>query len=189
MKKTKILIPVIFSATLLLLLSFSSSNYSYYNAQFQYIGVQKCSGACHKGDSKGNQLEIWEGSKHSQAWKTLETDEANELAKKEGFETPAAETPLCIKCHVLGKDINSEEITETFDKTQGVQCESCHGPGSEYKKLSIMKDREKSIENGLIIQTEKEAFCTNCHNSDSPTFKSFNYDESWEMIKHPKPSE
>ncbi len=188
MKKTKFLIPVIFLATLFLLLSFSSRNYSHDIAMYQYIGVKKCAGTCHKGDAKGNQLEIWQSSKHSQAWKTLETEEANELAKKKGFETPAAETPECIKCHVLGKDIVETEFEDTFDKTQGVQCESCHGPGSEYKKLSIMKDRDKSIENGLIVHDEKEAFCTQCHNSESPTFESFNYDELWEQIKHPKPS-
>jgi hypothetical protein len=51
-----------------------------------------------------------------------------------------------------------------------------------------MKDKQKAIDNGLIIHTEKEAFCTTCHNSESPTFKSFNYDEMWAKIQHPDPN-
>jgi len=89
----------------------------------------------------------------------------------------------------LGKEIVESELAETFDKTEGVQCETCHGPGSEYKKLSIMKDKEKAAENGLIIHTEKELFCIKCHNTESPTFTGFSYETYWEKIKHPKPKE
>jgi len=156
-------------------------------AAFKYVGVDKCAPACHKGDAKGKQLEIWQDSKHSQAYKNLQTPDADKIAKDKGFTTPAAETPQCLKCHVLGKDMDPSEFEDTFDKTQGVQCETCHGPGSEYKKLTIMKDKQKAIENGLILHSEKEAFCTTCHNQDSPTYKPFNYEESWGKIKHTKP--
>ena len=47
-----------------------------------------------------------------------------------------------------------------------------------------MKDKQKAIDNGLIIHNEKEKFCTSCHNSDSPTYKEFNYDTFWDQIKH-----
>lgn len=155
---------------------------------FKYVGVDKCAGTCHKGDSKGSQLEIWQNSKHSQAFKTLQTPFADSIANAKGFTTAAAETPACVVCHVLGREIVPEALEDTFDKTQGVQCESCHGPGSEYKKLSIMKDKQKSIDAGLIVHTDGEAFCTNCHNSNSPTHNEFNYAEMWDQIKHPKPA-
>lgn len=158
------------------------------SGDFKYVGVTSCVGACHKSDAQGKQLDIWKESKHSQAYKVLQTPEADKIAADKGFTTPAAETPECIKCHVLGKDLVESEFTETFDKTEGVQCETCHGPGSEYKKSSIMKDKQKAMDNGLVIHTEKEAFCTHCHNSDSPTFKSFNYDEYWAKIQHMKPA-
>ncbi len=186
--KNKIYVPFIglLLTSFVIFSAFTSSNGP--AGDFKYIGVDKCAGACHKGDSKGKQLEIWQDSKHSQAYKVLQTPEADKIAQDKGFTTPAAETPACLKCHVLGKDIVEAELDATFDKTQGVQCETCHGPGSEYKKLTIMKDKQKAIENGLIIHTEKEAFCTTCHNSDSPTFKSFNYDESWAKIQHTDPN-
>jgi len=158
------------------------------SAQFKYVGVTTCVGACHKSEQQGNQLAIWQGTKHSLAYKTLQTPEADKIAKDKGFGTAADETPECLKCHVLGKEMDPAEFETGFSKEDGVQCETCHGPGSEYKKLSIMKDREKSKENGLIIHSEKEAFCTGCHNSESPTFKSFNYDEMWAKIQHPKPT-
>lgn len=157
-------------------------------ADFKYVGVDKCAGTCHKGESKGKQLEIWQESKHSQAYKVLQTPEADQIAKDKNFTTPAAETPECLKCHVLGKDIDATELEDTFDKTQGVQCETCHGPGSEYKKLTIMKDKQKAVENGLIVHTEKGEFCTTCHNSNSPTFKEFNYEEMWAKIVHTDPN-
>lgn len=155
---------------------------------FKYVGIKSCAAACHKGDSKGGQLEIWEGSKHSQAFINLQSPAADQIAKDKGFTTPAAETPLCIKCHVLGKDIDPAELDDTFDKTQGVQCETCHGPGSEYKKITIMKDKQQAIANGLILHDNGAEFCKTCHNSDSPTFKSFDYDEYWAKIKHTDPN-
>lgn len=167
---------------------FTASNFSISSpaGDFKYVGVDKCK-TCHKGDAKGSQFEIWEGSAHANAYKKLETPEADAIAKDKGFETPAVETPACIKCHVLGKDIDPAELEDSFDKTQGVQCETCHGPGSEYKKMSIMKDKEQAIANGLL--TPDEAFCKGCHNSDSPTFTEFNFATAWEKIKHPIPSE
>ena len=32
-----------------------------------------------------------------------------------------------------------------------------------------------------------EKLCTGCHNSDSPSFKEFNYADAWAKIKHSKP--
>lgn len=154
----------------------------------KYVGVNTCVGACHKTDAQGKQLDIWKESKHSKAYEVLQTPEADKIAEEKGFKTPAVETKECLKCHVLGMDMDESKFESTFDKTQGVQCETCHGAGSEYKKLSIMKDKEKAKENGLVIHTEKEAFCTHCHNSESPTFKEFNYDEMWAKIKHDKPA-
>ena len=188
--KKKIYIPaiiaILFSAMVLTGSKGSADNPS--SPFFKYVGIKSCASVCHKGDSKGSQFEIWQDSKHSQAFINLQTPEADKIAKDKGFSTPAAETPLCIKCHVLGKDIDLEELSDTFDKTQGVQCESCHGPGSEYKKISIMKDKQQAISNGLILHDNGAEFCKTCHNSDSPTFTSFDFDQSWAKIKHTDPN-
>jgi hypothetical protein len=68
---------------------------------------------------------------------------------------------------------------------QGVTCEICHGPGSDYKKMSIMKNRENAVQNGLIVYASHDAIkekCVTCH-----TDEHFNFNAAWEKIKHPKP--
>jgi hypothetical protein len=42
-----------------------------------------------------------------------------------------------------------------------LDCESCHGPGSEYGKLAVMKDPEQARAAGLV--TPDDAFCSTCH--------------------------
>lgn len=153
---------------------------------FSYIGVQSC-GTCHKTDKQGQQLSIWELSKHAQAYSTLKTDKANEIAKSLGYTTLAVETEACLKCHSIGYNIDASLKGEKFKVEDGVQCETCHGAGSEYKSLKIMKSKADAIANGLIIHENKEEFCTSCHNLESPTFVEFNLEQMWEKIKHPKP--
>ena len=153
----------------------------------KYVGANTCVGACHKSEEQGNQFVIWNESKHAKAYYTLLTPKADSIALAKGFTTAAVETPNCVKCHTLGVDIDESEFLGSFDLSQGVQCESCHGPGSEYKKLEVMKDPEQSMANGLIVHMEKEKFCVKCHNPESPTYFEFDYDPMWEMIAHPKP--
>lgn len=185
MKKKIIILAVIIFTSLVYLISDSTTINS--QSEAKYVGVSTCVGACHKTESQGSQLSIWENSKHSKAFTSLQTPRADSIATARGSTTPAAETAECLKCHTL-VDADPGKVEDTFDKTQGVQCETCHGAGSEYKKMAIMKDKQKSIEAGLIVHTEKEAFCTKCHNSESPTFAGFEYDKMWDQIKHPKPA-
>jgi excinuclease UvrABC ATPase subunit len=184
----KLIIPslLIFLVSFVMFTAYTSAPTSIADGH-KYVGVSKCA-LCHKGDSKGKQFEIWQDTKHSKAFVNLQTPDADKIAKDKGFQTPAAETPQCVKCHVLGKDIDPAELDDSFDKTQGVQCETCHGPGSDYKSLTIMKDKQKSTDAGLIIHTDGEVFCKTCHNSDSPTYKDFNYDTFWAQIKHTDPN-
>ncbi|MFB3851931.1 MAG: multiheme c-type cytochrome [Acidobacteriota bacterium] len=46
-----------------------------------------------------------------------------------------------------------------------VDCESCHGKGSEYAKMWIMKDKEAAKAAGLVAKPDK-ASCINCHKTD-----------------------
>ncbi|HQY19939.1 MAG TPA: multiheme c-type cytochrome, partial [Ignavibacteria bacterium] len=74
-------------------------------SQAKYVGVTTCLGACHKSEKQGNQLEIWKNSKHSQAFKSLQTPFADSIANAKGHSTAAAETPECVVCHVLGREM------------------------------------------------------------------------------------
>ncbi|MBI3569378.1 MAG: cytochrome C554 [Gemmatimonadetes bacterium] len=147
-----------------------------------YIGVKTCAGICHKSEKQGNQLGIWSQSGHAQAYVTLTTAKANDIAKAKGLATPAAESPECLQCHALR--------AENVEIKDGVQCEMCHGAGSGYKSNSIMKDRAKSIAAGMKEYKDDaaiEAQCRSCHNEKSPTFKEFNFAERWAKIRHTVP--
>jgi hypothetical protein len=154
--------------------------------KYSYVGVAKCK-ICHNSEKQGKQYTIWEGTEHSKAYEALKTDKANEIAKAKGFKTKAVETKDCLKCHASGYDVDASLKGDKFKVEDGVQCETCHGPGSDYQKMSIMKDREKDVLNGLLIPKDIETFCKTCHNSESPTFKSFKFADAWSKIKHDIP--
>jgi cytochrome c peroxidase len=153
---------------------------------FKYIGVKGCA-MCHQTEKQGKQRDIWQKSKHSEAYKTLTTAKANEIAKAKGLTKPAAESPECLQCHVI---METKLVEKTFDMKDGVQCETCHGAGSAYKTITIMKDKAKSIAAGMTEYKDDAAIekqCRTCHNEKSPSYKEFNFSEMWEKIKHPVP--
>ena len=154
-------------------------------AQHKYVGVTMCS-VCHKTEKQGKQFDIWKSSAHASAFKTLESPKADEIAKAKGLKTKAAEAPECLGCHVTGYGVD-KSLTAALKVEDGVQCEACHGPGSDYKSFPIMKDKAKAESAGLVLAQDDPKLCATCHNSKSPTFKEFKYKESWEKIKHPVP--
>ncbi len=151
----------------------------------EYAGVEKCS-MCHKSEARGDQYGQWKKTRHATAYTTLATDAAKEIAKKMDIKDPQ-KSPKCLKCHVTAYGVDEELLGSKFTMEDGVGCETCHGPGGDYMKLSIMKDKEKAIEAGLIIPTEE--LCVSCHNEGSPTYKKFVYKEFFPKIAHPIPTE
>lgn len=156
----------------------------------QYVGVAKCK-TCHKTEAQGAQVAKWEASEHAKAYKTLMSEEAVKIAKEKGIAKAPHEAPECLKCHVAALNAPAELKGESFVMEDGVQCESCHGAGADYRKKTIMKNREEAIKNGmaaiLVDDGSAEKMCKTCHNQESPTFKGFNFKESWAKIAHPVP--
>jgi hypothetical protein len=148
--------------------------------EFTYVGAAKCK-ICHKTEKRGNQIKIWQETKHSQSFEYLKTEEALAAAKKRALEVHPTEATDCLKCH----GPLHEKAPEL--KTEGVTCEVCHGPGSAYKSLKVMKDREEAVKKGLIVYGTPEArkkLCLTCHTSEE-----FDFAASWEKIKHPVPAQ
>jgi len=139
-----------------------------YAGDYTYIGVKKCK-MCHKGERKGEVYEKWEKGPHVNAFEAI---------KGKGEE----KNPECLKCHTTGFGASGYEVgNANAANFEGVQCESCHGPGSAYKSLSIMKDKKKSMENGLIEPTEE--VCKKCHIGNDHT-GPFNFAEAVKKIDH-----
>ena len=148
--------------------------------EFTYVGAQKCA-VCHKSEAQGRQFPIWEGTKHPKSIEALASPKAAEAAKAMGVDKPA-DDPRCLKCHAP-LAAKAPEL-----KADGVSCETCHGPGSGYRKLNIMKDRAESAKNGLILYGSPEAIkaqCMTCH--ENPHGIAFDFAAAWDKIKHPVP--
>lgn len=155
-------------------------------AAHKFVGLKMCS-PCHKGVAKGKIFEIWQGSKHANAYKTLMSDAAKAIAEKKGLTKPAHESPECLKCHVTAAGVGASLLAPSFNMKDGVQCESCHGAGNDYKGMTVMKDPAKAVAAGLILGKNDPKVCTRCHNEESPSYKEFKYEEYWSKIKHPLP--
>ena len=150
---------------------------------FKYIGAAKCK-MCHMKPAKGEQYNVWMKGPHAGAMKTLSNEESKKIASEKGIADPTTD-PACIKCHSTVGHIDAK-LVAGIKMSEGVSCESCHGPGSMYKGASVMKNRELALTKGLILPTEE--VCKTCHNPESPTYKPFNYEEKVAMIAHPDPS-
>lgn len=137
---------------------------------FKYIGAVKCK-MCHNKEAKGEQYNKWAEGPHAKAMESLKGDEAKD--------------PKCLKCHSTVGAVD-KSLVASIKITEGVSCESCHGPGSAYKNNAIMKSREKSMEKGLILPEEK--VCLTCHNEESPHYKGFNFEEYAAKIAHDNPT-
>jgi hypothetical protein len=149
----------------------------------KYVGAEKCK-MCHNAAPKGAQYTKWTESKHSKAFAALATDEAKKIAQTKGIADPQ-KSPDCLKCHVTGYGAPAAQLTDKYKAEDGVECESCHGPGGDYWQMAVMKDPAKAAAAGLL--TPDEATCKKCHNAESPTFKSFDFASMKATIAHPNP--
>ena len=149
---------------------------------FTYVGAQKCA-MCHKTEKQGQQFPKWDASKHSQTFAALSSPQAAQAAQAMGVAKPA-EDPKCLKCHAP----LAEKAPDL--KAEGVSCEVCHGPGSAYKTLTLMKNKDEAAKNGLIVYANTEAVkahCLKCH--ENAHGKTFDFAAAGEKIKHPVPKQ
>lgn len=163
-----------------------------------YVGVEKC-GRCHEKELYGNQVAIWREGPHAKAYASLGTERAAEFARERGIEGSPQQADECVGCHVTAHGVDARLIKYDLDPNDSVQCESCHGAGADYRKRSIMSDREKSLAKGMIEQSAE--VCLACHNDKSPSWDpnkytladgskaGFDYEQAKAKILHPTPED
>jgi len=151
----------------------------------RYVGSLTC-GECHKGSIMGYQYSKWRLSKHAEAYAVLGTEEAKELARRQGVMTNPQSATECLQCHATGAGKPADRFAKMFDFAQGVQCESCHGPGSEYVSEDKISDPVKSQHPGLK-PVDRET-CLKCHTEEIHG-KTFDFVAMWNKIKHYTPEQ
>jgi hypothetical protein len=150
---------------------------------FKYIGADKCK-LCHNKPAKGDQYGKWLASGHAKALNSLGSQASLDYAKKNGIADPTKEAK-CLKCHSTF-DFVPANLRGGILAKEGVSCESCHGPGSMYKSPAIMKSREQSMKNGLVLPDK--ALCLKCHNKENPFYKEFNFEAMYKKVDHQDPT-
>jgi hypothetical protein len=128
--------------------------------ELAYVGVAECV-TCHESEAQ-----FWTQTKHARAYHTLES-----VQKQFSLD--------CIRCHVTGWQQPGGVCR--IDRTQfggpgvdgsgvgrrDVQCEDCHGPGSEH-----IRDEK----GGFIQKQVPESVCVRCHEAaNSPHFDDAKY--------------
>ncbi|MFB3777403.1 MAG: multiheme c-type cytochrome [Bryobacteraceae bacterium] len=154
-----------------------------------YLGARAC-GGCHTGVAMGNQYSLWLKSKHSQAYAALAKPESKRIAQISGLRQEPQQAPICLGCHATAFNAEGWEKDDDFRTEDGVQCELCHGPGSEYAVEEVMRAPEAARRAGLRMPTEQD--CMNCHmekGSHVAVLKSPQIDikKAWRDIAHPLP--
>jgi len=146
--------------------------------EYSYVGASACK-LCHKAELQGRQYVIWESNLHSKAFANLKTPKAAEIGRTAGVADPV-ENAQCLGCHAP-LAAKAPELKE-----EGVTCEVCHGPGSAYKKLNIMMERQKAAQNGLVLYNADpdaiQAHCLKCH--QNPHGNPFDFGAAWDKVKH-----
>jgi formate-dependent nitrite reductase cytochrome c552 subunit len=142
----------------------------------EYAGAESCK-KCHL-----KQYKSWKETKMAKAFDTLKPGEAKEAKEKWKLD-PAkdyTQDEKCLTCHTTGYGKPggypaigaawSDEQKKLAEARQGVQCETCHGPGSLYGPYKKEHKEYKWAEVAALGQIKSdEAACAACHSKDSPT--------------------
>ena len=187
-------------ASALLGLQFAATGTTSSGVANKYIGAAKCKN-CHSTDATGNQYDSWRHARHAMAFATLATAEAKRAGAERDVDAPQS-SDRCLKCHVTAFGEPEANIKKGFDVRDGVQCESCHGPGDEHLKARFAAAAGGDEDEGFgdeegpryteipadeIIADPPVATCLGCHNRESPTFREFCYCEFKRRISHRNP--
>ncbi|HEY2459777.1 MAG TPA: multiheme c-type cytochrome [Candidatus Acidoferrum sp.] len=143
----------------------------------KYIGPGSCaSTSCH-GSVKpvaGSRILQDEYStwiikdKHSHAYQALTGDVGERISRILKLGAKAEEAPKCLACHALS--VPAERRGREFEISEGVSCESCHGPAQGWLGQHTARESAEKHAESLrlhmvntrdpIVRTEK---CLECH--------------------------
>jgi hypothetical protein len=154
-----------------------------------FVGAASCA-KCHK-----DAADFWVETKHARAYDTLA-----QVNKQFSLD--------CIQCHVTGwqqpggvcridrTEVGGPAVGGRGVGRRDVQCEDCHGPGSEHVKNP--KDEKwyplinpwRPKENETAREKEQrmlrvDKFCQGCHDIDNDV--KYKFEQRWPPVAHPTP--
>ncbi len=156
-------------------------------AEHSYVGSKKCK-MCHI-----KEYNSWAETKMAKAFELLKPGVAAEAKKKAALDPQKDYTADkdCVACHVTGhgKPGGFKDAASTPDLV-GVGCESCHGAGGTYTQKEHMSLQNKEYKKAALLavglKDPTQEMCVECHNSKSPFFKEFKYEQRVKEGTHEK---
>ena len=123
------------------------------SAQNSVVGKYNGPGGCASSSCHGsiqpkqvtrvaqNEYSIWAGQdKHARAYQVLSNDVSIRIGKILNLKSPPNQNQKCLACHALS--VSPEMRAQTFDISDGVSCEHCHGPAAGWLGPHTVKDWE-----------------------------------------------
>ncbi len=134
------------------------------------VGSQACV-ACHAEDHAA-----WAAGPHGKAMDTLRKIP---VVAPEGEALPPGphENGECVRCHATPLEVRSgapSQKVADYRHSEGVGCESCHGPGAAHVAAGGGKDNIEGLGESCPVCV-LEAICTSCHTPQ--------WDRGWELEK------
>ena len=141
-----------------------------------HVGVATCGGTtCHgRSEADGkivrqDELLIWQDESnpsgaHSRAWRVLTEPRSRAIAQRLGI-GEAASAPMCLGCHATPA---GGARGARFQTSDGVGCESCHGPASGWlsSHYAVGATHAANVARGLVPLENpraRAAQCLDCH--------------------------
>lgn len=159
---------------------------------FRFQGASSCAmAACHNAPgapgAPGSEYATWAaaprgdrpGDKHAQAYDVLTNDRSRFIAANLKRGKPAHQDSLCLNCHVVTDHDLVKERLPSFFTTDGVSCESCHGPAERWlaehyrPEWKALKREEKAAYGMKDMRSlpARAKVCAACHVGSLPAEK------------------
>ena len=142
-----------------------------------HMGVATCSGStCHGAVAAmpgigimQNEFVTWQRrDKHAEAYKVLLNERSKRIARNLGLEN-AHTAPICLDCHA--DNVASNRRHTTFQISDGVTCEACHGGAGRWigTHITAGATHANNIQNGMYPTDDpvsRARLCISCHFGD-----------------------
>lgn len=146
-----------------------------------HMGIATCAGStCHGA------VESWQGvqvlqnefitwqrkDQHAKAYQVLLNEQSQRIARNLGLEN-AHTADICLDCHA--DNVPQERRHRTFQITDGVTCEACHGGAGRWigSHIAANATHQQNIANGLYPTAAPDTrakLCLSCHFGDETRF-------------------
>ncbi len=137
----------------------------------KFLGANSCaSSSCHGGGGANqNQFLIWSLKDfHSQRpFATLATARAKQIAVAAGIMDPITDE-RCTACHTPLRDVPEDLRGSDFRISEGVSCESCHGPAGSWIRSHTRTDYTRAERTAAGMRALENLYvranaCVACH--------------------------